>query len=72
MAAGGPLQAKRAFVKVILTIASLYSVRVEITRESSDEAVLKGELDAQGVRSGGREERGRDGLLTSDSVVAKL
>ena len=41
MAAGGPQQAKRIFVKVLLTIAALYGCRLEVTRESSDEAVLK-------------------------------
>ena len=41
MAAGCPQQAKRAFFKVLLAVAALYGGRVEVTRESSDEAVLK-------------------------------
>ena len=41
MASGGPQQAKRAFVKVLFTIAALYGCRVELTRESPDEALTK-------------------------------
>ena len=33
--------AKRALVKVLLTIALLYSLRLEVTRDSSDDAVNK-------------------------------
>ncbi len=41
MAAGGPQQAERALVKVLLTIGLLYSCRFELNRDSSDEAVKK-------------------------------
>ena len=37
MAAGSAQQAKRTFVKVLLTIAALYSVWLNITRDSPDE-----------------------------------
>ena len=38
---GGLQQAKRAFVKVLLTIAALCSVRLELSRNSWDEACNK-------------------------------
>ena len=41
MAAGGPQQAKRAFVKVLLSIAALYSVRLQLTRDSLDDVCTK-------------------------------
>ena len=41
MGASGPQRAKRAFVKVLLTIAVSYSVRLELSRDSPDEACAK-------------------------------
>ena len=41
MAAGSPERAKRALVKVLLTIAAVYSVRLTLTRDSSDEDCIK-------------------------------
>ena len=41
MAAGGPQQAKRAFVKVLLSIAALYSVRLRLTRGSLHDVRIK-------------------------------
>ena len=41
MPAGGPQQAKRAFVKVLLTLAALYSVQVPVTRDSADDEILR-------------------------------
>ena len=35
------LAARRALVKVLLTLAALYSVGVELTREAADEVVTK-------------------------------
>ena len=41
MPASSLQQAKRSFVTVLLTIAAIYSVRLTITRESSDEDCTK-------------------------------
>ena len=41
MAAGCPQHAKRALVKVLLTIAALYSVRLSLTRDAPDEDCIK-------------------------------
>jgi curved DNA-binding protein CbpA len=41
MAASGPQHAKRALVKVLLTLAALYCLHVEVNRESGDQEVLK-------------------------------
>ena len=41
MAASDKQQAKRALVKVLLTIALLYSVRLDVNRDSTDEVVNK-------------------------------
>ena len=41
MAAGGPQQAKRAFVQVLLSIATLYSVRLQLTRDSLHDVCTK-------------------------------
>ena len=41
MAAGGPQQAKRAFVEVLLSIAALYSVRLQLTRDSLHDVCTK-------------------------------
>ena len=41
MPASGPQQARRALVKVLLTLAAFYSVRVTVNRDSSDQEVLK-------------------------------
>lgn len=41
MALGGPQQAKRALVKLVLTFAGLYSVQVCVSRDSTDEELLK-------------------------------
>ena len=39
MAASGSQQAKRALVKVLLTLAAFYSLRVDVARESTDDVV---------------------------------
>ena len=41
MAVGGFQEAKRALVKVLLTIAAVYSVRLDLTRDSPDDALCK-------------------------------
>ena len=41
MAAGGPQQAKRAFVKVLLSIAALSAARLQLTRGSLDDVCTK-------------------------------
>ena len=41
MAASGPQQAKRALVKVLVTLAAFYSVQVTVSRDSGDEELLK-------------------------------
>ena len=41
MAASGPQQAKRALVKVLLTLAALYSLRLDVARESADDVVTR-------------------------------
>ena len=41
MAAGGPQQAKRAFVKVLLSIAALSAARLQLTRDSLDDVRAK-------------------------------
>ena len=41
MAAGGPHQAKRAFVKVLLSIAALSAARLQLTRDSLDNVCAK-------------------------------
>ena len=41
MPANSLQQAKRSFVTVLLTIAALYSVRLMVTRDSSDEDCAK-------------------------------
>ena len=41
MAAGGPQQAKRAFVKVLLSIAALSAARLQLTRDSLDDVCAK-------------------------------
>ena len=41
MGASGPQQAKRALVKVLLTLAALYTLHLEVSRESSDAEVFK-------------------------------
>ena len=41
MAASGPQRAKGALVKVLLTLAALYSVRLDVARDSADDTVTK-------------------------------
>ena len=41
MAAGGPELARRKFVKVLVMLAALYSLRLDLNRDSSDEALKK-------------------------------
>ena len=55
MAASGSQQAKRALVKVLLTLAAFYSLRVDVARESSDDVVrsaFKRVARVQGSRLG--------------------
>ena len=41
MVLSGPTQAKRALVKVLLTLAAVYSVRLTVSRDSPDDEVLR-------------------------------
>ena len=41
MPAGGLQVAKRELVKVLVTVALFYSVRLSVNRDSADEGVLK-------------------------------
>jgi hypothetical protein len=41
MVASGPQQAKRALVKVLLALAAIYTVRLQVSRDSGDTQVLK-------------------------------
>ena len=41
MAASGPQQARRALVKVLLTLAALYSLHLDVARDSADDVVTR-------------------------------
>ena len=41
MVASGPQQAKRALVKVLLALAAIYTVHLQVSRDSGDTQVLK-------------------------------
>ena len=41
MVASGPQAAKRALVKVVLLLAVLYAVRLEVSRESPDQVLIR-------------------------------
>ena len=60
MAAGSPQQTKRALAKVLLTVAAFYYCRLEVTRDSPDEVVLKA-FNQYGCRAS-RAKRGERGI----------
>ncbi len=41
MVVSAPQTTRRALVKVLLALATFYTVRLDVSRESTDEAVLK-------------------------------